>query len=58
MNEIEETKELSELLLKATTKQLTAEEKQKVQDQLIDVAKSIPALAIFVLPGGGLLYQF
>ena len=55
INEIEETKELSELLLKATTKPLTAEEKQKVQDQLIDVAKSIPALAIFALPGGGIL---
>ena len=55
MNEIEETKELSELLLKATTKPRTAEEKQKVQEQLIDVAKSIPALAIFALPGGGIL---
>ena len=55
MNEIGETKELSELLLKATTKPLTAEEKQKVQEQLIDVAKSIPALAIFALPGGGIL---
>jgi len=55
MKEIGETKELSELLLKATTKPLTAEEKQKVQDQLIDVAKSIPALAIFALPGGGIL---
>jgi len=55
MNEIEETKELSELLLKATTKPLTAKEKQKVQEQLIDVAKSIPALAIFALPGGGIL---
>ena len=55
MKEIGETKELSELLLKATTKPLTAEEKQKVQDQLIDVAKSIPALAIFALPGGCIL---
>ena len=55
MKEIGETKELSELLLKATTKPLTVEEKQKVQDQLIDVAKSIPALAIFALPGGGIL---
>jgi len=55
MKEIGETKELSELLLKATTKPLTAEEKQKVQEQLIDVAKSIPALAIFALPGGGIL---
>ena len=26
-----------------------------MQEQLIDVAKSIPALAIFALPGGGIL---
>ena len=55
MKEIGETKELSVLMLKATTKPLTAEEKQKVQDQLTDVAKSIPALAIYALPGGGIL---
>ena len=55
MNEIGETKELSELMLKAAIKPLSSEEKQKVQDQLIDVAKSIPALAIFALPGGGIL---
>ncbi len=55
MKEIEETKELSELLVKATIKSLTMEEKQKVQDQLMDIAKTIPALAIFVLPGGGIL---
>ncbi|MBC8260160.1 MAG: hypothetical protein H8E38_14205 [SAR324 cluster bacterium] len=55
MNEIKETKELSELLLKAATQPLTAEEKIKVQEQLLDVAKSIPALAVFALPGGGLL---
>ncbi len=55
MKEIEETKELSELLVKATTTPLTLEEKQKVQDQLMDIAKTIPALAIFALPGGGIL---
>ena len=55
MKEIEETKELSELLVKATTTTLTIEEKQKVQDQLMDGAKTIPALAIFALPGGGIL---
>ncbi len=55
MNEIKETKELSELLLKATTQPLTSHEKQKVQEQLMDVARSIPALAIFALPGGGIL---
>jgi hypothetical protein len=31
------------------------EEKQKVQDQLMDIAKTIPTLAIFALPGGGIL---
>ena len=55
MKEIEEMKELSELLVKATTTTLTMEEKQKVQDQLMDIAKTIPALAIFALPGGGIL---
>ena len=55
MTEIKETKELSELLLKATTQPLSSHEKQKVQDQLMDVARSIPALAIFALPGGGIL---
>ena len=55
MQEIEETKELSELLVKATNTTLTMEEKQKVQDQLMDIAKTIPALAIFALPGGGIL---
>jgi len=55
MKEIEETKELSELLVKATTTSLTMEEKKKVQDQLMDIVKTIPALAIFALPGGGIL---
>ena len=55
MKEIEETKELSELLVKATTTTLTMEEKQKVHDQLMDIVKTIPALAIFALPGGGIL---
>ena len=55
MNEIMETKELSELLLKSTTVKLTIQEKQKVRAQLLDIARSIPALAIFALPGGGLL---
>jgi len=55
INEISETKELSQLLLKSTSKQLTTEEKKKVREQLLDIARSIPALAIFALPGGGLL---
>jgi len=55
LKEIKETKELSELLLKATSSPLSEEEKRKVQMQLLDVARSIPAIAIFALPGGGIL---
>ena len=55
MTEVKETKKLSELLFKATVQPLTSHEKQKVQEQLMDIVRSIPALAIFALPGGGIL---
>jgi len=53
--EIRESKELLYLLTKSTHKKLSLEEKKKVKDQLIDICKSIPALAVFMLPGGALL---
>ena len=53
--EIKETGELAVLLGAASVRPLTAEESQKVKQQLLDVCRSIPALAIFALPGGGLL---
>ncbi len=54
--EIRETGELSVLLAKAARGQkLSAEEKKAMRAQLIDVAKAIPALAIFAAPGGVLL---
>ncbi|WP_026811462.1 LETM1-related biofilm-associated protein [Arenibacter latericius] len=53
--EISESKELVTLLSKSTVKDLTEEEKKKVQDQLLDIFKSIPSLAIFILPGGAVL---
>jgi len=56
LREIRQTGELSVLLTRAARGQkLTAEEKQKVRAQLIDIAKAIPALAIFAAPGGVLL---
>lgn len=56
MQEIRETRELAELLAKATAgNDLTAPERAKVREQLIDLAKTIPALAIFAAPGGMLL---
>ncbi len=53
--ELSESKELVYLLSKSTVKDLTKEEKKKVQNQLMDVFKSIPSLAIFILPGGAVL---
>lgn len=53
--ELSESKELVTLLSKSTVKDLTADEKKKVQKQLLDIFKSIPSLAIFLLPGGALL---
>lgn len=56
LQEIRETGELAELLAKAAAGgALSAEEKSKVREQLVDLAKTIPALAIFAAPGGGLL---
>ena len=56
VQEIRETGELAELLAKATAGQtLSPAEKSKVREQLIDLAKTIPALAIFAAPGGMLL---
>ncbi|HEX9578341.1 MAG TPA: LETM1 domain-containing protein [Myxococcales bacterium] len=56
LQEIRKTGELAELLGKASVGgTLTAAEKDKVRRQLIDLAKTIPALAIFAAPGGMLL---
>ena len=47
---------MAELLARASVGgTLTAGEKDKVREQLIDLAKTIPALAIFAAPGGMLL---
>lgn len=53
--ELSESKELVLLLTKSTTKELNEEERKKIQSQLIDIFKSIPSLAIFILPGGAVL---
>lgn len=53
--ELSESAELVSLLSKSTVKDLSAEEKKKVQNQLVDIFKSIPSLAIFMLPGGAVL---
>ncbi|MGJ8592375.1 MAG: LETM1-related biofilm-associated protein [Aquaticitalea sp.] len=55
LNEFRESKELMVLLTKSTKRQLTDEEHKKVNEQLLDIIKSIPSLAIFLLPGGAIL---
>jgi hypothetical protein len=56
LQEIRETGELAQLLAKASAgNALTSDEKGKVREQLIDLAKAIPALAVFAAPGGMLL---
>lgn len=53
--ELKDSKELMVLLSQSTTRDLSKDEQQKVQEQLLDIFKSIPSLAIFMLPGGALL---
>ncbi len=55
LKELSESGELVTLLSKSTVKDLSPEERKKVQNQLLDVFKSIPSLAIFMLPGGAVL---
>ena len=53
--ELSESKEAMALLAQSTQRSLTDDEQKKVQSQLLDIFKSIPSLAIFMLPGGMLL---
>jgi hypothetical protein len=53
--ELKQSKEAVFLIKKATHSQLSEEEKEKVKIQLLDICKAIPALAVFLLPGGALL---
>lgn len=55
IKEISQSRELVILLGQSTRRDLTKKERKIVKDQLLDIFKSIPSLAIFILPGGGLL---
>ncbi|HET9594827.1 MAG TPA: LETM1 domain-containing protein, partial [Anaeromyxobacteraceae bacterium] len=56
VTEVKQTGELGALLAKAAAgTRLSAEEKRKVKEQLVDLAKAVPALALFAAPGGMLL---
>ena len=53
--ELKESKELVALIAKSTTDELSKEEKEKARTQLKDLARTIPSLTLFMLPGGSLL---
>lgn len=56
VSELSESKELLSIVAKATTTTLTDEEKKRATEQFKGVfLKSMPSLAIFMLPGGALL---
>jgi hypothetical protein len=55
VQELKESKELISLIQKSTKEELTKEEKELVKSQFMDILKSMPSMAIFLLPGGGLL---
>ena len=55
LKEISQSRELMVLLTQSTIRELSKEEQEKVQFQLLDILKTIPSLAIFMLPGGAIL---
>ena len=55
VTELKQSKELVSLIRKSTTTELTKEEKDAVKKQFLDIARSMPAMAMFLLPGGTFL---
>ena len=55
LQELAESKDLVVLLGQSTVRDLSKAEKKRVKTQLLDICKSVPSLAIFMLPGGGVL---
>ena len=53
--ELKESKDLVKLLTESTVRDLNKKEQQQIQEQMMDLIKSIPSLAIFMLPGGAIL---
>lgn len=53
--EVSESKDFIRLIKKSAREDLTPEEKELVKTQFKDIARTIPSLAIFMVPGGSLL---
>ncbi|MGL4585386.1 MAG: LETM1-related biofilm-associated protein [Flavobacterium sp.] len=55
LKELQKNTQLMKLLVDSTHRDLDKEEKKMVKKQTIEVIKTIPSLAIFILPGGTIL---
>ena len=55
LKELEQSGELLVLLTESTLRELSEDEKHKVKQQILDICKTIPSLAVFLLPGGSVL---
>ncbi|WP_339661649.1 LETM1 domain-containing protein [uncultured Polaribacter sp.] len=55
LQELRQSKEAMSLIKKSTRTKLTGTEKDKIKIHLLDICKTIPSLAIFLLPGGTFL---
>lgn len=55
IKELSNNKQLMQLLVKATYKSLSSREKIQLKNQFIELAKTVPAFTIFLIPGGSLL---
>ena len=55
VKEMRQSKDLMLLISKSTHSDLSKEEQKRMQAQLLDTLKTIPSLAIFMLPGGAIL---
>lgn len=55
LQELSESKDLVLLLSQSTFRDLSKVEKKRVKTQLLSICKTVPSLAIFMLPGGGVL---
>lgn len=56
VKELQKNTQLMKLLADSTYRDLNPEEKKMVKNQTIEVLKTIPSLAIFILPGGSLVF--
>jgi len=55
VKELRQSKDLLYLISKSTHTDLTKEEQKEMYAQIVDILKTIPSLAIFMLPGGAIL---